>query len=292
MLRPPAPDFLLIGANKAGTTSLIDYLRLHPRIFISRIKEPCFFSDPAQRARGEGWYESLFAGARPDQLRGEGSTTYSRWPYLEEPWTLDPREEILARRPDVRLVYLVRHPVDRAFSQYRYRQRFGRTVTFEEAIERQPGIVDSSRYELQIARWRERLVDPRQLLVCLSEDLDDARPEFFHTLLDHLGVERRELSGSGEIRSNEAGVHHLAARWIAPIRRAPGLRKFFNLLPRPIRTAGRNLIVRSPLGRRMEGRIRVDPMLPRTRERLLEELLPAVEAIERETGRSLPHWRR
>ena len=154
MLRPPAPDFLLIGANKAGTTSLIDYLRLHPRIFISRIKEPCFFSDPAQRARGEGWYESLFAGARPDQLRGEGSTTYSRWPYLEEPWTLDPREEILARRPDVRLVYLVRHPVDRAFSHYYNNLRLGReNLSFEDAIDAE---------EERIAGEEERLLSDPQ----------------------------------------------------------------------------------------------------------------------------------
>jgi hypothetical protein len=292
MKRPPAPDFLLVGANKAGTTSLIDYLRRHPGIFVSRVKEPCFFSDPSQRARGDGWYESLFAEARPDQVRGEGSTTYARWPYREAPWTLDPRREILARRPDVRLVYIVRHPVDRLFSQYRFRQRFGRTWSFEEAIEATPGFLDCSRYDVQIEKWREVLADPRQLLVCLSEDLDAACPKFFETLLDHLGVERMDLGKTGEIRSNEAGVHHIASRWISPVRRAPVLRRIFDLVPSSLRTAGRGMLVRSPVGRRLEEQIRVDPMLPATRERLLEEFLPAVEAIERETGRSLPHWRR
>jgi hypothetical protein len=292
MPRPPAPDFLLVGANKAGTTSLIDYLRRHPSLFVSRIKEPCFFSDPSQRARGDGWYESLFAEARPDQLRGEGSTTYARWPYREAPWTLDPRAEILARRPDVRLVYLVRHPVERLFSQYRFRQRYGRTCSFEEAIEATPAFLDCSRYDMQIEKWRSVLPDPDQLLVCLSEDLDAACPDFFETLLDHLGVERMDLGSSGEIRSNEAGVHHLASRWIAPVRRAPGLGTLLDLVPSGVRAAGRGLLVRSPIGRRLESRVRVESMRPTTRERLLEEFLPTVEAVERETGRSLPHWRR
>jgi hypothetical protein len=52
------------------------------------------------------------------------------------------------------------------------------------------------------------------------------------------------------------------------------------------------MLVRSPLGRRFESLIEVKPMLPATREQLLEAFLPAVEAIERETGRLLPDWRR
>lgn len=291
MVRPPVPDFLLIGANKAGTTSLIAYLRRHPNLFLSRIKEPCYFSDPAQRARGDSWYEGLFAEARPDQLRGEGSTTYSRWPYRERPYTLDPRAEIIRRRPDVRLVYVVRHPVDRLFSKYRFRQRYGREIGFEEAIETTPGFLDCSRYERQIAAWREVLPDPKQLLVLLSEDLDEVRPEFFDRVLEHLGVPRIDLRTDGEIRANEAGAHHLASKWIAPIRRAPGLRKVFDLLPERIRSAGRDLLVRSPLGQRWSKRIRVEPMRPGTRERLLAEFAPAVDAIEAETGRTLPHWR-
>jgi hypothetical protein len=101
-----------------------------------------------------------------------------------------------------------------------------------------------------------------------------------------------DLGSSGEIRSNEAGVHHLASRWIAPVRRAPGLGTLLDLVPPGVRAAGRGLLVRSPIGRRLESRVRVEPMRPTTRERLLEEFLPAVEAVERETGRSLPHWRR
>lgn len=291
MSRPPPPDFLIVGANKAGTTSLVDYLRRHPRLFLTQLKEPCFFSDPAQRAKGFDWYDGLFRDASAGQLRGEGSTTYARWPYSEAPWTIDPRAEIIARRPDVRLLYLVRHPVERIFSQYRFRQRYGRTVGFEEAIERTPGFLDCSRYDVQIQRWREVLPDPAQLLVCLSEDLDAKRPETFAAIQRHLGVEPIDLLAGGEVRSNESGVHHIASKAIAPIRRAPGLRHLFQLMPPGIRAAGRDLLVRSPLGRRWERVTRVDPMRPETRRRLLAEFLPAVDAVEQGTGRSLPHWR-
>jgi len=284
----------VIGANKAGSTSLVDYLRRHPQIClpVPLYKEPCFFSDPTVRAKGDEWYESLFAHALPGQLRGEGSTTYTRWPYREPPYTRDPREEIVTRRPDVRLLYLVRHPVDRMFSQYRYSSRFGRTVSFEEKIASSSMFRDYSRYDVQIAKWREVLPDPRQLLVVLTEDMEARSPAFFDAVQRHLGLDPIDLAAVGEVRENTTGPHHMASRWIAPVRRAPLIRPILDRIPSSWRIAGRNLLVRSPLGRRWSKAMQVEPMSAETRTRLLEEFLPAVEAVEREIGRPLPHWRR
>lgn len=288
------PDFLVIGANKAGSSSLVDYLRRHPGIFIppDPYKEPCFFSDPAKRALGDGWYEGLFAGARPDQAWGEGSTTYSGWPYREAPFTLDPRAEIIARRPDVRLVYIVRHPVDRMFSQYRYTMRYGRTCSFEEAIEGSSLYWDYSRYDVQIEKWRQVLPDPRQLLVVLTEDMEAMKPTMFDAVLRHVGVEPYDLTAAGEVWSNPTGPHDRATRWIAPVRHAPVLGPILDRVPPRWRTAGRNLLIASPFGRRWKREMAVDPLTAEMRARLVEEFLPAVEAVEREVGRPLPHWRR
>lgn len=291
MTRPKAPDFLVIGANRAGSSSLFHYLKDHPRVFATRTKEPCYFSDPAVRARGDDWYEGIFRDAGAEQVRGEGSTTYLRWPYQEQPWTIDPRRSILERRPDVRLLYLVRHPVDRAFSQYAFRMRHGRTMSFEEALVRMPAIVDCSRYEVQIQQWRELLPDPGQLLVLLTEDMDSRQPEFFARVQRHIGVEPVDLLAGGEKRINPIGTHHMASFALQRVRRAPLLRQLFDLVPARMRRAGLHLLARSPLGRRWRAASVVEPMLPETRARLLRELLPAVEAIERETGRQLPHWR-
>ena len=79
---PRWPDFLVIGATKAGTTSLDFYLSLHPDIHMARPKEPRFFIDDAEPigrwSRGEEWYRSLFVS--PKRLAGETSPLYTDEP--------------------------------------------------------------------------------------------------------------------------------------------------------------------------------------------------------------------
>jgi hypothetical protein len=122
----PLPHFFLIGAPKAGTTALHSALATHPQLSMSRVKEPKFFlgdgTGPPPRPTGPGdahsaqehvWrredYEALWAD-RPSALRGE-STPF----YLSDPAALD---RMAAAVPDARLVAVLRHPVDRAYSNW------------------------------------------------------------------------------------------------------------------------------------------------------------------------------
>jgi hypothetical protein len=124
--RMPLPHFFLIGAPKAGTTALHAALATHPQLSMSRVKEPKFFlgdgTGPPARPAGPGdahsvqehvWrrdeYEALWAD-RPGALRGE-STPF----YLSDPAALD---RIAAAVPDARLIAVLRHPVDRAYSNW------------------------------------------------------------------------------------------------------------------------------------------------------------------------------
>ena len=105
------PTFLVIGAAKAGTTSLYELLGAHPEVFLSDPKEPQFFTE--RYARGYGWYESLFADAAGYQAVGEGSTTYSElgiWPQ-----TID---RLAAYVPEARFLYFTRHPLERLESMW------------------------------------------------------------------------------------------------------------------------------------------------------------------------------
>lgn len=116
------PNFLIFGAGKAGTTSVYHYLKQHPQVFMSAVKEPRFFVyDPAKHGddaemanyfqyRTRAQYEPLFAQAGDAKAIGEGSIQY-----LANP---DSAERIKAMIPDVRLVALLRDPADRAFSSY------------------------------------------------------------------------------------------------------------------------------------------------------------------------------
>ena len=140
------PDFIVIGAMKSATTTLHEQLARQPGIFMSRPKEPNFFSDDAIHARGWSWYSSLFRPASAADLRGESSTHYSKLP------TYPRTVERLARDlPRLKLVYVMRHPIDRLVSQYVHEVTAGRiAMDLREALVRHPELIDYSRYSMQL----------------------------------------------------------------------------------------------------------------------------------------------
>jgi Sulfotransferase domain len=124
------PNFLLVGAAKAGTTSLHDYLGQHPDIFMSRSKEPFFFTrDWGPKNLKE--YLELFADAIGKKAIGESSTGYL---YSEESpkWI----KSVLG---NVRIIILLRNPAERAFSLYSWmvREGFEDAQSFAEALKRE-----------------------------------------------------------------------------------------------------------------------------------------------------------
>ncbi len=128
------PDFLVIGAAKSGTTALYDYLRQHPRVAMSELKETNFFAleggRPAYRGPGDDEtinrlsitdldaYCALFEGIAGEHAAGEASPLY----------LYDPRvpDRIRGCVPHVKLVAVLRHPVHRAYSAFLHARRDGR----------------------------------------------------------------------------------------------------------------------------------------------------------------------
>src|SRR5271167_2267183 len=98
------PDFVVIGAMKSATTTLHEQLARQPGFFMSRPKEPSFFSDDRVHARGWAWYSSLFRLAKPRDLRGESSTHYTKLP--THPRTV---ERMVRHLPRLKLIYVMRH---------------------------------------------------------------------------------------------------------------------------------------------------------------------------------------
>jgi Sulfotransferase domain len=205
----PLPDFLVLGAQKAGTTALYEYLRRHPQITGPSWKEVSFFD--RHWARGESWYRGNF----PNRARTRGKLTGEASPsYVFHP--LAPRrvQELV---PDARLIVLVRNPVDRALSQYNHEVALGREpLPFEEALdaeeERLRGVEERmeadpryfscewwshtykarGRYAEQLVRWLA--VFPReQLLVLPSDDLGSDPARAHAQVLEFLGAPPRRL---------------------------------------------------------------------------------------------------
>jgi hypothetical protein len=237
----PLPDFLIIGAQKAGTTALYAYLRRHPAITGPSWKEVSYFD--RHYGRGEAWYRGNF----PNRVRARGKLVGEASPsYIFHP--LGP-ERVKALVPEARLVALVRNPVDRALSHYHHEVALGREpLPFEDALdaeekrlrgEEERLAADPSyfsrawwshayksrgRYAEQLERWL--VVFPReQLLILPSEDLG-GEPERTHArVLDFLGAAPHRLDAYPRVyeRQYEAMTpetrERLAAEFEAPNRR-------------------------------------------------------------------------
>jgi hypothetical protein len=145
------PNFIVIGAMKSATSSLHVQLESQPGVFMSEPKEPNFFSDDDQYRRGVDSYLSLFANAREGDLCGESSTHYTKLP--DYPETI-PRMKALL--PDVKLVYVMRHPIDRLVSHYihQWTQNVIR-CDINDALDRYPELINYSRYSYQLEPYFE-----------------------------------------------------------------------------------------------------------------------------------------
>jgi hypothetical protein len=202
----PLPDFLILGAQKAGTTALYAYLRWHPEITGPSFKEVSFFD--RHYAKGERWYRAHMP-VRRRSLVGEASPSYLFHPLAPE--------RVARLLPDARLIALLRNPVDRAFSHYQHEVALGREpLSFEAAVdredERMQGELDRmlrdpsyfslawwnytyvarGRYAEQLERWFASF--PReQLLVLFTEELSADTARTYRRVLGFLGVGARDL---------------------------------------------------------------------------------------------------
>jgi Sulfotransferase domain len=179
------PDFIVIGAMKSGTTSLYYYLQAHPEVFMPSIKELDFFTAEMNWKRGWRWYERQFAPAGPQaKAVGEASTTYTKHPEFQ-----GVAKRIATHLPHARLIYIVRHPVERIRSQYQHHVAIGiEKDPLEKAVLRDPSYVDYSRYAMQIEQYLEHF--PReQLLIVTSEDLRRDRVGTLGEVYEFVGVD-------------------------------------------------------------------------------------------------------
>lgn len=213
------PDFLIVGATKAGTTSLDFYLSLHPEIHMARPKEPKFFieaEEPFGRwHRGLDWYRSLFHSDKP--LCGESSPTYATWPYRE-----GVMEKMAMVVPDAKIVFLVREHFSRLRSSYLMNVRYrGLECSFQDFVQGSLWAVVSSLYGMQIQNIL-RFYPLERICVLESEDLENRRERTLEKVFGFLGVETGFSSPS-----SDTGAMIPVGMFIP----TPSAEKFFGAVP-------------------------------------------------------------
>ena len=192
-------DFLIVGAMKAGTTSVYNDLIKHPEIFMPEQKEPelLLWQDRTD-AQVADTYRSLMKGAAPGMRTGEASTGYTKMPESEG----CAQRALRVLGPDVKILYFERDPIARAISHYRHDFVAGTQHSpIDEALRTDPRYINYSRYDWQIAPWIEAY-GAENVLRLKFEDYVSDRDTVLAQALTHIGVD------PGLLVLDEAKVHN------------------------------------------------------------------------------------
>ncbi len=218
------PNFLIVGAAKSATTSLWQNLRQHPEIYMHPRKQLNFYAFEGQEPRFRGpapldesrydirtieQYETAFAGAGRERVVGEASNLYLYSPTAAE--------RIRKHAPDTKIIAVLRHPAERAYSRFLQLVLSGReSITdFARALREEEARVAegwwpefhylrAGLYDQQLSRYRDHFPD-EQIRVYLYEELSEDMPSVLVEIFDFLGVER-DFEPDADIRYSASGI--------------------------------------------------------------------------------------
>jgi len=295
----PWPNFLVIGAAKAGTTALHVYLRQHPQVCMSRFKEANYFISPGRPPRFGGPYDDSilnrdvlwrredylrqFAGVRDEEAIGDVSPRYLSTP--------EAAESIHHRLPEARIVAILRQPADRAWSHFAMRRRdgFESCATLEEAIADGPRraaehwssghYFDRGRYASQLSSYFE-LFPRERFRIYLYDDLSKDPRGLFRDLFGFLGVDSKFVPDMSRRPNPSGDLRNPVLRWFWT---RPGARSFLRpFLPKSLRKRVSSFVIERALIRR--------EMPSETRRWLTELYRDEVSRLETLIGRDLSAW--
>ncbi len=249
-------DFIIIGAQKSATTSLFKYLQPHPKIFMPPDKEAPFFSSETLYAKGWNTFASdYFENAVEDQFWGTASPQYMGNPLVPE--------RIHQQMSDVKLIALLRDPIDRAFSHYTMSSRRGfESRSFDHAVDDlcQGEAIDNARMVMPVLEqgksnedesghylvWGEygRILKQfqcyfpnNQLLVLFMEEMAADPISTYHRVMGFIGID------DGYIPSNVGTVYHKGGmkqivpdNWRTAVKTNPLFRLFWERVPDRLRS--------------------------------------------------------
>ena len=271
------PNFLIIGAMKAGTTTLYNHLRLHPDVFMPALKEPEFFVAEKSWRRGLGWYASLFADADGQSVVGEASTSYTKCTEFE-----GVPARIKSVIPDVRMVYLIRHPLQRIESMYEHMVITGREKRpLDEAVLSDQKYLGPSLYGRNLSLYLKHFA-PEQILTLFTDDLTGNLPGTLHRLTDFLSLPYSPPT-NGVRRDLESSARRTDRRLKSSLREAVWAHKAYVAVPQGVRDHINRMVTKPDARQR-------PALKPETVDALLPTLTGDAELLAQLTGTATDRW--
>lgn len=274
------PNVVIVGATKAGTTSMHSYLGLHPEITISRDKELRFFQDPDCRGWLGQYQDNFAAGTR---YRVESTPFYSKSPCF--PGVADRMADLV---PDARVIYLVRDPVERIVAEYAEQLQWRAAsrpleVELQDADDPANWLVASSRYATQLREYLRRFERDHITVVDLA-DLAADPARVVGSVFDFLDLERPDLDAADFRRLNTRDDKRTFPGWVMALRRGPLVRALHRL-PERHRTLASRLA-----HQHLRTGVPAPELSPRAVAALRELLQGEVDELRALTGSSFATW--
>jgi hypothetical protein len=262
------PNFFIVGAPRAGTTALYQYLQRVPGVYMSPVKEPRYFSK-SHKERTKAEYLQLFSGVRDEIAVGEASVGYLRNP--DSPYLI--RDAV----PDARIIISLRDPVERFYSSYFEQTRKHMTeLSFEDTLRAEDGL-KSVLYAEAVQRYLDTFGAERVKIIVFEEFARDPR-KTVGDVLAFLGVDDGPPASIGTPYNS-----YTIPRW------SPSAGLLKNKLARTIWRAVAPKRLRLMVSRRILYKgAEKPPMLEDSRKFLEQAFREDVERLEKILGRPLP----
>lgn len=235
------PRVLIIGAMKAGTTSLYMDVASHRDAYLAQDKEPhALCDDRVLTDQGLAEYAACYAGADADSLCCDASTGYAKLP----DFTGVPERALKTLPAGFRVIYVIRNPIARIVSQHHHEHFLGLAgPSIDEEVRRHDRYIQYSQYAYQLSPWLNAIGRERVRVVSFERYVD-SRPETLNEVFEFLGLSPDdEVINSGKVYNRSQGKPVKTTYW-RMVRDNPAYRRFLRpLIPQKLRLELQNVML-------------------------------------------------
>lgn len=287
------PDIALIGAAKTGSTSLAKVLNLHPDICLGKLKEPEFFSDPEKLKKGIENYKFNFAHAKSHQLTLDASTSYSKYPQYP-----DVVKYLYKYSPKVKIIYIMRNPVERAYSHYVH--RYTKEVcpnepilkSFNEFIKQDPMCIDSSNYQLQIEQYL-KYFNINSMYFVFSHELKQNQSKVLKDICNFLNIKFDNNIFDFNEQVNVTSDYldsRIKIKITDKLKKLPGVKYVVPFVPKFIRNKLYTYIKKTGYFKGISDEFKPPPLNKKEKLQLINDFTPSIKWVENLLEKDLSIW--
>ncbi len=284
-------NFTGIGAPKAGTTSVADWLAEHPQVCFAEPKEPHYFNEISAYIHPQpnnnfskkiDWYAKHFAHTKPNQIKGEFSTGYM--------YDKEVAKRLYEHNSNLKIIACLRHPAERAYSQYvMFRYYFKKEMLdFDEAMVKRPEFIDKSKYFNLLKPYLE-IFPKEQIKIILLDDINKNAQAVYSDLCQFLTIDKHFIPKSLNTRSNSAKAV-----------KAPVISKIMGIFTNVMVSVGLSKVVeqlkktgfKDWVIKQNSKKLDYPPMSNFARKFITEQTYADIEKLEKLLNRDLSHWKK